>query len=66
MAKDTNQPEEKKETKAEENKRVITELADHTEKGRYSTGRERMLMLGEYYEDVQAELRARSVKAKKK
>lgn len=43
----------------------IPGLADECERGKHGTGRERFLSLGDHYEDVQAELRKRAVKAKK-
>lgn len=51
-----------KEEVAPKTNKKISDLADQTSKGKHGTGRERMLALGENYEDVQAELRQRSIR----
>lgn len=61
---ENNTPKETEETPVVTNNtprvsKKISSLADKVAADKYATGRERMMMLGEHYEDVQAELRRR-------
>ena len=56
-------PEEPKETI--KNEKSVEELADEVERGVHGSGRERMLVLGDRYEEVQSEVNLRFRKASK-
>ena len=47
-------------------KKSVKQLADEVERGEHGSGRERMLVLGEQYEDVQQEVHKRFIKRGRK